>query len=119
MVTEVELKRRQLNATTALIVDADQIVRYKIVYPRCCGRNFYEVIRSLDSLQLSSLSAIGTPANWCAGDSVFLLPDVDTEEAELLFEGVVQHQDVGEGRPACRSITYPDVHTRRMPFFKR
>ncbi|GBG33384.1 1-Cys peroxiredoxin [Hondaea fermentalgiana] len=70
---------------TLYIIDPNRDCQLSIVYPENTGRNFYEVLRTLDSLQLTSYHAVGTPANWAAGEDVVILPDVPEEKAEELF----------------------------------
>jgi len=56
-----------------------------MTYPTNVGRNFYEIIRCLDALQLTSYHQVGTPANWKVGEDVFVLPEVADEDAEEQF----------------------------------
>lgn len=65
-----------------LIIDPDKKVRLIITYPASTGRNFNEIIRVLDSLQLVDNYKIATPANWENGDDVIIPPSVSTEEAK-------------------------------------
>lgn len=67
------------------LIDPLRRVQLSSVYPSNVGRNFYEIIRALDALQLGSLYQVGTPANWKAGEDVFILPEVEDDEAEKLF----------------------------------
>lgn len=68
-----------------LIIDPAKKVRLIITYPASTGRNFDEIIRVLDSLQLVDQEKIATPVNWQVGEDVIIPPAVTNEEAEKLF----------------------------------
>ncbi len=68
-----------------LIIDPQKKVRLIITYPASTGRNFDEILRVLDSLQLVDQEKIATPVNWKDGDDVIIPPAVSNEEAEKLF----------------------------------
>jgi len=70
---------------TLFLVDPNRKVRLSMVYPENTGRNFYEILRIIDSLQLSENFAIGTPANWRNGEDVVILPHVSDERAKQMF----------------------------------
>uniref|UniRef100_A0A7S2K9G6 Thioredoxin domain-containing protein n=1 Tax=Leptocylindrus danicus TaxID=163516 RepID=A0A7S2K9G6_9STRA len=75
---------------TIIIIDAERRVRVSLQYTLTCGRNFYEVIRSIDSLQLSISYPVSTPVNWGEGQDVFINDDIDKVMTENLFpRGVV------------------------------
>lgn len=67
------------------VIDPDKKVRLTLAYPQTCGRNFDEVLRAIDSLQLTDAHAVSTPAHWRVGDDVIILPAVSDEEAEVRF----------------------------------
>ena len=56
-----------------------------LTYPMTTGRDFDEIIRVLDSIQLTSKHKVATPANWKQGDDVIIVPAVSDEEANKLF----------------------------------
>lgn len=68
-----------------LIIDPAKKVRLMITYPASTGRNFNEIIRVLDSLQLVDSYKIATPANWNDGDDVIIPPSITTEDARNIF----------------------------------
>lgn len=70
---------------TLFIIDPNRKVQLSMVYPSNTGRNFYEVIRSLDSLQLTEYHQVGTPANWKNGEDVLILPEISNEQATEVF----------------------------------
>jgi thioredoxin-dependent peroxiredoxin len=67
------------------IIGPDKAVKLMITYPASTGRNFYEVLRVIDSLQLTAGYSVATPANWNNGEDVIVVPAVSTEEAEKKF----------------------------------
>ena len=75
------------NATirSVFIIDPAKTVRLHMSYPFTCGRNFGEVMRALDSLQLTDTRKVGTPSNWTQGDEVLILTSVSDDEARDLF----------------------------------
>ena len=67
------------------IIGPDKAVKLMITYPASTGRNFYEVLRVLDSLQLTAGFSVATPADWKAGEDVIVVPAVTTEDAIKKF----------------------------------
>lgn len=63
------------------IIGPDKKVKLTITYPASTGRNFVEVLRVLDSLQLTASHSVATPANWTHGEDVIVVPSVSTEAA--------------------------------------
>lgn len=70
---------------SVFIIDAKKKVRLMHTYPASTGRNFDELLRVIDSLQLTDQQRVATPANWKAGDDVVILPSIRKEEADKLF----------------------------------
>jgi alkyl hydroperoxide reductase subunit AhpC len=70
---------------SVFIIDPKKTVRLIHTYPASTGRNFDEVLRVIDSLQLADDHQVATPANWKLGDDVVILPSVRNEEADKLF----------------------------------
>ena len=75
------------NATvrTVFVIDPDKRIRLHFAYPMSTGRNFAELIRSIDSMQLTSVYKVATPADWQPGKDVIILPAVSDTEAKTLF----------------------------------
>ncbi|MBK9335596.1 MAG: peroxiredoxin [Lewinellaceae bacterium] len=67
------------------IIGPDKKVKLIITYPASTGRNFFEVLRVLDSLQLTANYSVATPADWKQGEDVIVVPAVSTEEAIKKF----------------------------------
>ena len=68
-----------------VIIGPDKAVKLIITYPASTGRNFVEVLRVVDSLQLTANYSVATPANWVAGEKVIVVPAVSTEDAIKKF----------------------------------
>lgn len=68
-----------------LIIAPDKAVKLIITYPASTGRNFVEVLRVVDSLQLTANYSVATPANWVHGENVIVVPAVSTEDAIKKF----------------------------------
>ena len=75
------------NATVRSIfmIDPQKKIRMMLTYPMTTGRNFNEIIRVLDSIQLSSENKVATPANWKKNEDVIIVPAVSDDEAKELF----------------------------------
>jgi len=67
------------------IIGPDKKVKLMITYPASTGRNFFEIIRVLDSLQLTANYSVATPADWKEGEDVIVVPAVSTEDAIKKF----------------------------------
>jgi alkyl hydroperoxide reductase subunit AhpC len=67
------------------IIGPDKKVKLTITYPASTGRNFDELLRVIDSLQLTANYSVATPANWKHGDDVVIVPAVSDEDAEKRF----------------------------------
>jgi thioredoxin-dependent peroxiredoxin len=72
------------NATvrTVFVVGPDKKIKLQLSYPMSTGRNFDEILRVLDSMQLTAKHKVATPVNWKNGDDVIILPAVSNEEAK-------------------------------------
>jgi alkyl hydroperoxide reductase subunit AhpC len=75
------------NATvrTVFIVGPDKKIKLMLSYPMTTGRNFDEVLRVLDSIQLTAAHKVATPANWKQGEDVIIVPAVSDEEAKKKY----------------------------------
>ncbi|MEA1849033.1 MULTISPECIES: peroxiredoxin [Chryseobacterium] len=87
-----------------LIIDPEKKVRLIITYPASTGRNFNEILRVLDSLQLVDSHKVATPVNWQDGDDVIVPPSVSTEEAKKIFP-----KGVKEIKPYLRYTPQPNI----------
>ncbi|CAJ0631205.1 1585_t:CDS:2 [Entrophospora sp. SA101] len=85
--TNIDSKGIPFTVRSVFIIDPKKSIRAIITYPASTGRNFDEIIRVIDSLQLGDKHRITTPANWKKGDDVIVHPGVSNEEADKLFPG--------------------------------
>ncbi|RYC53310.1 peroxiredoxin [Flagellimonas olearia] len=79
-----------LTVRSVFIIGPDKKVKLILTYPASTGRNFYELLRVVDSLQLTSNHKVATPANWKNGEKVVVSPAIPTEEAKQIFSGGVE-----------------------------
>ena len=86
------------------IIGPDKKLKLSITYPASTGRNFHEVLRVIDSLQLTANYSVATPANWVAGEDVIVVPAVSTEDAIKKFP-----KGVKVVKPYLRYTPQPNV----------
>ena len=91
------------NATVrnVFIIGPDKRIKLLIVYPMTTGRNFQEILRVIDSMQLTAKHKVATPSDWKQGDDVIITGAVSDEEAKTLFPGYKTH------KPYLRTTTQP------------
>ena len=70
---------------SVFVIGPDKKVKLSITYPASCGRNFDEILRVIDSLQLTSQYSVATPVNWKDGDDVIIVPSLSDEAAKEKF----------------------------------
>lgn len=77
------------NATvrSVFIIGPDKKIKLMLTYPMTTGRNFDEILRVLDSMQLTAKHKVATPVNWKSGEDVIIVPAVSDEEAKKMFPG--------------------------------
>jgi len=86
------------------VIGPDKTVKLMITYPASTGRNFYEVLRVVDSLQLTSGYSVATPADWKHGEDVIVVPAVSTEDAIKKFP-----KGIKVVKPYLRYTPQPDL----------
>ncbi|BFP40274.1 peroxiredoxin [Flavobacteriaceae bacterium GF1] len=74
-----------MTVRSVFIIAPDKKVKLILTYPASTGRNFEELLRVIDSLQLTQYESLATPANWKNGEDCVILPSVSNEEAEKMF----------------------------------
>jgi len=89
------------------VVGPDKKVKLILVYPMTTGRNFDEVLRVIDSLQLTAKHKVSTPVNWKQGEDVIIAGSVSNDEAKELFG------EWKEPKPYIRIVAQPEVATDR------
>ena len=85
------------------VIDNNKKIRASIIYPPSSGRNFDEILRLIDSLQLTDTQKVATPVNWQDGDDVIIVPSVTNAEADKLFP-----KGYTEIRPYLRTTPQPN-----------
>lgn len=93
-----------MTVRSVFIIAPDKTVKLILTYPASTGRNFYELLRVIDSLQLTAYHKVATPANWESGEKVVVSPSIPTEEAKELFTA-----GVDEVKPYLRLTPDPTV----------
>ncbi len=93
-----------LTVRSVFIIAPDKSVKLILTYPASTGRNFYELLRVIDSLQLTAYHKVATPANWKNGEDVVVSPAIPTEEAKEMFT-----KGVEEIKPYLRMTPDPTV----------
>jgi alkyl hydroperoxide reductase subunit AhpC len=86
------------------VIDPDKKIRLILVYPMTTGRNFDEVLRVVDSLQLTAKHKVATPANWQQGDKVIISGSVSDEQAKEIYPGGWESP-----RPYIRIVPDPEL----------
>jgi alkyl hydroperoxide reductase subunit AhpC len=91
-----------LTVRSVFVIGPDKKVKLKIEYPASTGRNFNEILRVIDSLQLTAEHSVATPVNWTDGEDVIIVPAVSNEEAKTKFPG-----GWNEVKPYLRIVPQP------------
>ena len=81
----VGIKNMDRLPSAVFVIDPNNKVRLTITYPASTGRNFDEILRVIDSLQLTDSYKVATPVNWTDGDDVIVVPAVTDDDADKLF----------------------------------
>lgn len=93
----------KVTVRTVFVIDPARKVRLTITYPPSTGRNFQEILRVLDSLQLTDNYSVATPVNWQDGEDVVVSPAIATEDAKVKFP-----KGVKEIKPYLRMTPQPN-----------
>ena len=91
-----------LTVRSVFVIDPNKKVRLTLTYPASTGRNFDELLRVIDSLQITDKHKVATPANWKHGEDVIIVPAVSNEQAKDLFPG-----GWTEVKPYLRTVKQP------------
>jgi alkyl hydroperoxide reductase subunit AhpC len=84
------------------IIGPDKKIKLVLVYPMTTGRNFQEILRVIDSLQLTAKHRVATPADWSQGDDVIIAGSVSNDEAKTIYP-----QGWKEPKPYIRIVPQP------------
>ena len=89
---------------SVFVIAPDKTIKLMITYPASTGRNFDEIIRVIDSLQLTANHKVATPANWKHGDEVVISPSISSEDAKGIFT-----KGFREVKPYLRLTPQPNI----------
>ncbi|MGZ5917528.1 MAG: peroxiredoxin [Methyloceanibacter sp.] len=87
---------------SVFIIGPDKKIKLSLTYPASTGRNFDEILRVIDSLQLTAKHQVATPVNWKAGEDVIIVPSVSDDEARKKYPGGWKAQ-----KPYLRIVPQP------------
>jgi thioredoxin-dependent peroxiredoxin len=93
----------KLTVRSVFIIDNNRKLRTVFTYPPSTGRNFAEILRVIDSLQLTDNYSVATPANWTDGGDCVVVPSISTEEAKQKFP-----KGINEVKPYLRMTPQPN-----------
>ncbi|KJE93184.1 peroxidase [Capsaspora owczarzaki ATCC 30864] len=106
--SEIDSKGLPVTARAVFFIGPDKKVKAVILYPATTGRNVDELVRVLDSLQLTVKYACATPVNWKVGDQVMIQPSVSNEAAKDKFPKGWKTVEVPSKKEYIRLTPYPD-----------
>ena len=92
-----------MTVRSVFVIAPDNTVKLTLTYPASTGRNFDEILRVIDSLQLTATHPVATPVNWTAGDKVIISPGLSNEQAAEKFPNGWDEQ-----RPYLRVVDQPE-----------
>ncbi|XP_066537843.1 peroxiredoxin-6-like [Hoplias malabaricus] len=98
-----------VTARCVFIIGPDKRLKLSLLYPATTGRNFDEILRVIDSLQLTAQKRVATPVNWKPGDRVMVPPNIPEEEAKCLFPAGVFTKELPSGRKYLRYTQQPQM----------
>uniref|UniRef100_A0A671RU88 Peroxiredoxin-6 n=1 Tax=Sinocyclocheilus anshuiensis TaxID=1608454 RepID=A0A671RU88_9TELE len=87
-----------LSARCVFVIGPDKKLKLSILYPATTGRNFDEILRVIDSLQLTAHNRVATPVDWRPGNSVMVPPRIPETEAATLFPAGIYTKDLPSGK---------------------
>lgn len=98
-----------LTARAVFIFGPDKKLKLSFLYPATTGRNFKEVLRVIDSLQLTATHSVATPVDWNHGDRVMVVPGLTNEQATAKFPKGFEQISVPSGKGYIRLTPQPDI----------
>ncbi|KAG6924468.1 peroxiredoxin 6, partial [Chelydra serpentina] len=96
-----------LTARVVFVFGPDKKLKLSILYPATTGRNFDEILRVVDSLQLTAKNKVATPVDWKRGDRVMVIPSIPDDEAKKLFPEGVFTKELPSGKKYLRYTPQP------------
>ncbi|CAB1326464.1 unnamed protein product [Coregonus sp. 'balchen'] len=89
------------------VIGQDKKLKLSLLYPATTGRNFDEILRVVDSLQLTAKNRVATPADWQPGERVMVPPNIPEEEAAAMFTAGIYSKELPSGRKYLRYTPQP------------
>ncbi|KAG7462339.1 peroxiredoxin-6-like [Solea senegalensis] len=99
---EIDKDGMPLTARCVFVIGPDKKLKLSILYPATTGRNFDELLRVIDSLQLTAQKKVATPVDWKPGDKVMVIPSLSDAEANALFPNGFTTKEVPSGKKYLR-----------------
>ncbi|XP_013996229.1 peroxiredoxin-6 [Salmo salar] len=96
-----------LTARCVFVIGQDKKLKLSLLYPATTGRNFDEILRVVDSLQLTAKNRVATPADWQPGERVMVPPNIPEEEAAAMFPAGVYTKELPSERKYLRYTPQP------------
>jgi len=96
-----------LTCRAVFIMSPDKRLKLALLYPATTGRNFDEILRVIDSLQLTAYKKVATPADWKSGDKCMVVPSLSDDEANKLFPAGFEKKEVPSGKGYLRFTPHP------------
>ncbi|CAB3225121.1 unnamed protein product [Arctia plantaginis] len=106
---ELDNKGIPLSARAVFIVDPLKKFRLQLLYPATTGRNFTEILRVLDSLQITDKAKIATPVDWQVGDDCMVLPSVPQDQIATVFPQGIKEISLPSGKKYLRKTPCPKM----------
>ncbi|KAK0404923.1 hypothetical protein QR680_017702 [Steinernema hermaphroditum] len=91
-----------VTARAVFVIDPSKRMKLKILYPATTGRNFDEILRVVDSLQLTAAKKVATPVDWKQGDKCMVIPTLSEDEAAKLFGDQIEAVELPSGKKYIR-----------------
>ncbi|XP_019904292.1 peroxiredoxin-6 isoform X2 [Esox lucius] len=99
---EIDKDGLPLTARCVFVIGPDKKMKLSILYPATTGRNFDEILRAIDSLQLTALKKVATPVDWKPGQKCMVIPSLSDAEAAELFPNGVTTKELPSGKRYLR-----------------
>ena len=93
----------KMTVRSVFVIGPDKKIKMMLTYPASTGRNFDEILRVVDSLQLTAKHKLATPVNWQNGEDVIIIPAVSDEDANKIYS------DIRRVKPYLRYVSQPDI----------
>ncbi|XP_063700457.1 peroxiredoxin-6 [Culicoides brevitarsis] len=93
-----------LTCRAVFIIDATKKLRASLLYPASSGRNFDEILRLIDSLQLTDSNKVATPVDWKHGEKCMVLPTIKDEDVPKFFPQGIENVEVPSGKKYIRKV---------------